>query len=890
MTPNATRKKIRAATTLVAAAALIASSWLDASAQMTMLEPISFGALEGYDSLEFATIDLCMPQPIKQEILAEIQSITLDDPSNVYTGATMVVSGGQQVIVPANLLVDLPANRLTLRQIFDDAPPSCAAAGESGLAASDSCLGGAPGATVHVLANLTSGFDVVAGHVEIEKGPGAAGAPGGNLLSGVITSINHTDGYLVVGGTPGVPSTGTIVRINDPEGVHTVQQGVGCTGATPNCSADVRFGLDPQNYTVSFGTGYPACIASTETGGNRVVGSDATGSGDPFCPDSNRPADPLTTPVADSTRFAPILLGDSITVHGNYERVAGTTFFSAHTAEIDTPLLTADDPTQPDYFTFADVIVTAPGFSEGGFGAEIAGFSTLMDLELDIFSLHKDPATGGDQEQPLASTVGNPATLCQGVPVPGQNPQLCTLAQGGGIWLIEYEGSFVTGVEPGAAPCTNLFNAGIRDSSFCQISEQMAYLSPIFREVVGRTRHKAELLPGVVTLDIKGAEATNGEYLTPIEVAHPPFAGISLPELDFPYLFAGEPWNMDRRLGPGGCVGGCESLVDFPLGSLALNPFPYSGLDPREHSTVAMPESCKNLMFRHWPFGPSDLLAWPPPAEVLPPPLDCDDGNPCTTESCDPDLGCVYANDDGAVCSDGDPCTTSDVCSGGQCVADDPLCQCALTALVGPAQLPAIGQSFAVDLMIDTASNPLGAYSIALAWDPGALQLDSVTGGGAFEFSGAPLCNVDAAAGTASCAATQTVSLATPTGPSHVATANMTVVGGAGAGTTLTATVNAVIDTDALPIPACNSSDLLALGVSCGDVNADATINVVDALLVAQHQVGLRTCGEMTAYEVCDVAPTPTDGACGISDALRMAQCSVGLISCDFTCSHLACE
>ena len=57
-------------------------------------------------------------------------------------------------------------------------------------------------------------------------------------------------------------------------------------------------------------------------------------------------------------------------------------------------------------------------------------------------------------------------------------------------------------------------------------------------------------------------------------------------------------------------------------------------------------------------------------------PLDCDDVNACTQDSCDPDTGCVnapVANN----CGDGDPCTINDHCDGGVCTGDpNPECQC----------------------------------------------------------------------------------------------------------------------------------------------------------------------------------------------------------------------
>ena len=74
----------------------------------------------------------------------------------------------------------------------------------------------------------------------------------------------------------------------------------------------------------------------------------------------------------------------------------------------------------------------------------------------------------------------------------------------------------------------------------------------------------------------------------------------------------------------------------------------------------------------------------------------------------------------------------------------------------------------------------------------------------------------------------------------------------------------------------------------CGDVNGDGIVNVDDALLVAQFDLGLRQCGQgaFTHPELCDVNH---DNACNIGDALRMAQCDVGLISCTFTCRPFQC-
>jgi hypothetical protein len=45
----------------------------------------------------------------------------------------------------------------------------------------------------------------------------------------------------------------------------------------------------------------------------------------------------------------------------------------------------------------------------------------------------------------------------------------------------------------------------------------------------------------------------------------------------------------------------------------------------------------------------------------------CDDSNPCTTDSCNNTTGCVHTANSNA-CNDSNACTTSDTCSGGSCV------------------------------------------------------------------------------------------------------------------------------------------------------------------------------------------------------------------------------
>lgn len=56
--------------------------------------------------------------------------------------------------------------------------------------------------------------------------------------------------------------------------------------------------------------------------------------------------------------------------------------------------------------------------------------------------------------------------------------------------------------------------------------------------------------------------------------------------------------------------------------------------------------------------------------------LDCDNGEPCTKDSCDPDTGkCVSENlEDGTACDDGNACTLDDQCQSGKCTGTGKQC------------------------------------------------------------------------------------------------------------------------------------------------------------------------------------------------------------------------
>jgi hypothetical protein len=551
--------------------------------------------------------------PTAAEITGEIERLTLNNPTDVYSGGVMIV-GGTQVILPKNLLLDLPANRLTLQQLFSQAPAACRASGESGLAKADRCnTMGAGGFATLSGVHSTAG-NVIAGDVLIEKGKETA--------FGVVSFISYSDGYFRLNGVPGDPNTGVMVRLNDPTSRHTVQQGLGCAAGGANCSPDPRFGLDPDNYVNTFSTGYPFCIPSTvsrsfpglpagiglQAIAPRATSANASGNGDLLCPSTNRTPGVVVEPdVADSRRFAPILPGDSVKSEGNYESVNGVRFLSAHTTRINRALSTKNLPDQPDYLFLEEVFLEAPGFQNQRARMLIIGFSTLATpaTDVDFWTIHRDPVSNAPHEFPLASIQG-----CDNAAGAGSCSSQGLIGAGGNIFRIRYDVDFLLAVNdtkgryPGGArndlnPCWQLLNsprftlsnpglcpgasAGTTTGAGITLANNFGIMLPAPHEIQARTGHLLDN-PGLAgsTIDVNGAPATNGQYLFPFGInlggtETADFLEVDINLLDTPRIFEGLPWSLDRRLAPSGCLkaGGCEATPQ------PLDPFPYTGLDPR---------------------------------------------------------------------------------------------------------------------------------------------------------------------------------------------------------------------------------------------------------------------------------------------------------------------
>ncbi len=550
------------------------------------------GLVVATSAVALATSAAAAVTPVLSLVTGEIERVTVDDPADVWSGGRIVV-GGQVVILPRNLLLDLPANRLTLQQLFARAPQACLSRHESGLGKADACNTTATGGFATITATRVATGDVIAGDAFLEKGR--------EIVSGAVTYLSYTDGYLRLNGVEGDPDAGVMVRLNDPTSRHTVQSGRGCLAGAANCSPDPRFTLDPDNYTAAFSTGYPVCLPSTtartftdtiDVNRNQNTTEQITaqaapdGSGDVLCPQANRRSSGIAT---DARLLAPVELGDHLLVKGAFETVDGVRFLSASSMKVSVALETTAAFDQPDYMTIDEMFMDAPGFQRQRIRDQFIGATTAVDSDVVIWSVHRDPGTNDAHEFPLATVAG-----CEAV----SGPLTCRQVLGPHTFRVRHEALFLANSAKNVKldPCAQ-WNADprFRFAGVCPnggtLAEEFGMLSPVPHEVQARTGRKIADRARVggealKTVDILGHEAPNGQYLFPMGIGLggielPDFVEININALGTPASFDGIPWNLDRRLSPNGCVGPCEA------GPQPLDPFPVPGFDPRTASLPA---------------------------------------------------------------------------------------------------------------------------------------------------------------------------------------------------------------------------------------------------------------------------------------------------------------
>jgi hypothetical protein len=296
------------------------------------------------------------------------------------------------------------------------------------------------------------------------------------------------------------------------------------------------------------------------------------------------------------------MLGDSVLAEGNFETIGGVRFLSAHSSTVQKALATSTLAGQPDYLFLEEVGYEAPPYQNQRLIALLIGFTTLANpaTDVDLWSLHRDPVSNAIHEFPFATVRG-----CDAAAGAGTCSNQGLVGAGANIFKIRYDIDFLIGPQPKLSPCAHLTHplsrfasTGICSGTGNATTKDIAVMSPVPHEIIARTGRKIDDVNNnppngtLVTIDINGNEATNGEYLFPLGLnlgglGVAEMSEVNINELNTPIPFEGIPWNLDRRLGPSGCLntGGCEGGAIGTAG-FALDPFPYSGLDPRTQASL----------------------------------------------------------------------------------------------------------------------------------------------------------------------------------------------------------------------------------------------------------------------------------------------------------------
>jgi hypothetical protein len=365
---------------------------------------------------QLAPCDAPLPTPVSGEIahqfliVGQIEDFTLDTSDTSELACATMRVHGVEVVLPRNLIVQMPARYLTPEQIFALKPASVTSG--SGLALSDTPPPIA--AFEATVAGNIVGDRYIAGLVWISQHSLASG-------SGFIRSISATGEITVVADASVGASTTqpvTRIRINDPEGRF----------APPDGDADPRFKVDDENPTVHALTGYPMCIAHAGAPGECPANNrlrDGGGApirtyivGDTPFPGSPAGAPEIPRCTTCNARFqAPLLVGDFITYSGTLARdPAGDIYVSAHTLEANVAIYTQPN-TNPAYVSIEGSLIGtqgplipragAPGLTlpqETQDRLKIEGVSSDPVRRVELYAIDIDPATG-DSKLRLFNTV-----------------------------------------------------------------------------------------------------------------------------------------------------------------------------------------------------------------------------------------------------------------------------------------------------------------------------------------------------------------------------------------------------------------------------------------------------------------------------------------------------
>lgn len=349
-----------------------------------------------------ARAQLPIPPSTQFDITGFIQEASLDPTcaADPHCGGSIKVNG-HVITIPKETVVMLPANALTWQELFAQAPAPYTGAA-TGMALADSP---APLATyeIHVIGNRVladanhAADAYIAGLVYISQQALNSGA-------GFINCMDYATGEMRVGGALGDCTSGTRVRINDPVGRYGRVM-------TP----DARFTVDPDNPTISAGTGFPMCFPR----------SDPVVAIDPLCPEGNRARDVAGNPVAsismpnpgtllpgqlpDPRIQVPFEVGDYVTFAGtlvtdNAQPTVGpfpgtaNTYVAAHTITNNIAVYTFPG-TSPAYVLVETTLIGTGGLTVAGAGeaairTRFEGMTTDPSRNIHLYGIDVDPASG----------------------------------------------------------------------------------------------------------------------------------------------------------------------------------------------------------------------------------------------------------------------------------------------------------------------------------------------------------------------------------------------------------------------------------------------------------------------------------------------------------------
>jgi hypothetical protein len=264
-------------------------------------------------------------------------------------GGTLVLNHGP-IVVPCNLVIQMPANTFTWAD-FVNSGPSLALAG------------GYPSFEMHAVGNIV-GNRRIAGLLFVSQ-------QSLNTSTGVITGIDYATGNLKV--DTGDAANPAIVQINDPNGRFGRAQ-----------SPDPRFSVDDANPTIHSGTGYPMCVPRT----------DPALADDPLCPQANRPN--LVPVIINGATVAPVaggcrnfgVAGIPAPTSGELTRpAAGQAYCSQYVMNsVAARAATDPDPRQQAPFEVGDAISFSGTLIKGGSGMDYTSAHTI-EANLGIYTM-----------------------------------------------------------------------------------------------------------------------------------------------------------------------------------------------------------------------------------------------------------------------------------------------------------------------------------------------------------------------------------------------------------------------------------------------------------------------------------------------------------------------